>query len=93
MKFFKIFVVLLVVLFVVASVTGCTENQRAKKYGGSAKIELPKGQKLVTVTWKDENLWYLTRPMKPGEKPETYTFKEESSWGILSGTVTIVESQ
>lgn len=34
--------------------TSCTKNQRVKNWGGSATIELPANQKLVTVTWKEE---------------------------------------
>ncbi len=69
----------------------CTQNQRAKKFGGNAELTLPKGQKLMTVTWKDANLWYLTRPMNEGDSAEVYTFHEESSYGVLEGTYTIRE--
>lgn len=72
---------------------GCTANQRAKSFGGNAKVNLPAGQKLVTVTWKDDDLWYLTRVMTEGDKAETYTFQEESSWGLMEGTVTIIEKK
>lgn len=73
--------------------SGCTENQRAREWGGSARIELPKCEKLVNVTWKEGNdLWYLTRPFRSDEKPETYIFHEESSLGMMNGTVNIVET-
>ncbi len=72
---------------------GCTENQRAKQFGGTVTVDLPKEEKLVIVTWKDDNMWYLTRPFKDGEEPETYKFKEESSWGLAEGTVIIKESR
>ncbi len=72
---------------------GCTENQRAKNFGGNSTYELPKRQKLVLVTWKDNNIWYLTRSMKESETAETYTFQEESSFGLLNGTVTIKETK
>jgi hypothetical protein len=61
----------------------CTQNQRAKSLGGKATYELPKGLKLVVVTWKGENIWYLTRPMKENETAETYTFQEGSSYGKI----------
>ncbi len=73
--------------------TGCTENQKAKKYGGSTTYELPKGQKLINITWKDNNIWYLTRPMNENETAEIYTFQEESSYGVWEGTVTIKETK
>jgi hypothetical protein len=85
MKRFLIAAVLAVAL------VGCTSNQRAKDWGGSTSRTLPAGQKLVMVTWKDNNMWILTRPMRPEEKPEIYTFREDSSWGVLQGTLTINE--
>lgn len=30
----------------------CTENARVKQWGGEGTINLPKGRKLVNVTWK-----------------------------------------
>ncbi len=69
----------------------CTKNRRAFTWGGKLTIDLPANQKLVIATWKDANLWYLTRPMRAGEVPETYTFKEKSEWGVREGTVTFVE--
>lgn len=73
------------------TITGCSDNTRAKTYGGSVVIELPKGQKLVTATWKDAGIWYLTRPFRAGEFPEVSTFKEKSTYGMLEGTVTFKE--
>jgi hypothetical protein len=70
---------------------GCTQQERAKAWGGTATTTLPPGEKLVVVTWKETNLWYLTRPMKEGEVPETYTFREDSSYGMVEGKVIIRE--
>lgn len=69
--------------------TGC--NPVARKMGGDMTIHLKPGEKLVNVTWKETSLWFLTRPMKAGDTVETYKFKEDSTWGVLEGTVTIVE--
>lgn len=71
--------------------TGCTQNQRAKRFGGSATQDLPAGQQLVNVTWKDAQMWILTKPMEKDHEPVTYTFKEKSSYGMIEGTVKIVE--
>jgi len=70
---------------------GCTDNQRAKTFGGTKTISLPAGQKLVASTWKDDNLWYLTRPIRAGEVAEILTFKEDSSFGIVEGQVIFQE--
>ena len=80
-------------MIIISLLVGCTSNQRARVFGGSATENLPQGQKLVTMTWKDANLWLLTRPMREGETPETYKFKESSNFGALQGTVTVIESK
>ena len=74
-------------------VTSCTQNNRVKMFGGTGNINLPKGKKLVTVTWKDTQVWYLTRPMRDGEQTEVYQFQEESSWGMVEGTYNIIETK
>ena len=75
----------------VGALAGCTEQQRAKGLGGETTIELPKGKKLVMVTWKGAEIWLLTRDMREGDLIETYDFSEKSSWGLLEGKVTIKE--
>lgn len=82
----------LVLVFVIAMV-GCTENQRAKNFGGKSTVQLEQGQKLVNATWKEDNLWLLTREMRPGETAETYKFQEKSSYGVMEGTYIIVEKE
>jgi hypothetical protein len=66
---------------------GCTANEMARNYGGTATIDLPEGTKLVTATWKETNLWYLTRPMEEGERATTVTFQESSNMGVMEGTI------
>ncbi len=72
---------------------GCTENQRARQFGGTAHETLPAGQKLLVATWKQDSLWVLTRTMRAGEVPETYEFRESSSLGVVEGKVIITESK
>lgn len=84
---------LLLAIMMGVMVTSCTENDRVKTWGGEGTINLPKGQKLVNVTWKDTQIWYLTRPMDSNDVTETYQFQEESSWGVMEGTYTIIESK
>ena len=86
----KIIFVCLVTLLMAVGV-GCTEKERAREWGGSSTVTLNAGQKLVVATWKETNLWILTRPMREGEVAETYKFFEDSSWGIMEGEVVIVE--
>lgn len=75
---------------------GCTQQDRAREFGGTAKVEVPADQKFVNITWKTTgkgtaNLWILTRNRAHSDTKETYTFRESSSWGVLEGTVLIVE--
>lgn len=63
----------------------------AKKIGGSATIILPDNQKLQLVTWKNDNMWVLYRPMRPDEQAETYTYQEDSKYGLLEAKIVIRE--
>ncbi|AMB18727.1 hypothetical protein BH780_gp144 [Bacillus phage Eldridge] len=79
----------IILTILLASSVGC--QAAAKKYGGEMEVDLPKGEKLVNITWKDDSLWYLTRPMTKKDKEETYKFKESSNFGVLEGTITVKE--
>lgn len=71
--------------------TGCQEVVR--DFGGSMILELPANQKLEEITWKENSLWYLTRPMTEDDIAETHTFQQSSEWGVFEGTVTIIEKK
>ena len=73
--------------------TSCTEQQMTRKFGGEMEIHLPAGQELMEVTWKDNDLFYLTRPMAPDYVPVTKTFQESSSWGVMESTVLFIETR
>lgn len=90
MKFIK---KLLPIIILVITLQSCTENQRAKNYGGTMTINLPKGQKLETITFKNADVWYLTCPMLPTDSAVTHTFKEDSNFGVMSGTILIKETR
>lgn len=74
-------------------------NTIAKKIGGSATVKLPPNTKLVNVSWKTDpktdksSLYYLYRPMRKDEFPETYKYQEDSTWGVLESTIIIIESR
>lgn len=83
----------LLIIFAMFMLTGCTEQTITKEFGGDMTIRLEPGQKLEEITWKDDNLWYVTRPMRDDEFAETHTFQESSEFGLIEGTVYIVESE
>lgn len=64
-----------------------------RSFGGEMTIELDPNVKLEEITWKDNDLWYLTRPMTEDDVAETHTFQQSSNFGVLEGTVTIIESK
>lgn len=72
---------------------GCTENQMARNFGGTETIQLPKGRRLVNLTWKGDkgaaNLWILTK--EDTTKASIYYFEEKSDMGVMEGKVIIKE--
>lgn len=73
---------------------GCTENQMARNFGGTENISLPKGRRLVNITWKSAgssgaDLWVLTK--EDTTNPTTYYFEEKSDMGVMEGKVIIKE--
>jgi len=81
----------LLVMFLISS--SCTENKRARMYGGEMSVNVVPDQKVVNVTWKESNMWILTRPMNESDKPEIYSFSEKSKFGIWEGTIKIIETR
>lgn len=73
--------------------TGCTAQNFTRSYGGSMTVNLPVNQKLEEITWKENSLWYLTKPMTDDDIAEVHTFQQSSSFGIFEGTVTIIETK
>jgi hypothetical protein len=71
----------------------CTENSRARNWGGNITIKLDSDTKLVNATWRDNDLWVLTRQMRLDETPETYKFSEKSHFGVLQGEILFVETK
>lgn len=85
----RILFILMTILFFIS----CTENQMARKFGGTAEIKLPRGEKLLMVTWKETNLFYLTEPMDSNYIPKTKIFREDSNYGLIESKVVFIESR
>lgn len=81
---------LILVVVLIGLLYGC-EQLTTKTFGGNMTVNLPKNEKLVLATWKEDNFWYLTKPMKDNDIAETYLFREQSLMGIAQGTVKIIE--
>jgi len=81
----RIFALLIMALMVAILLPSCTENQRAKRFGGKMEYQVPKGEEFVNATWKDNNLWVITKNQTTG----TFYMHEVSDYGVLEGTVVI----
>lgn len=71
----------------------CTEQARVRKFGGEMEFVLPAGERLLTVTWRDDNLFYLTEPMEEDYVPRRKTFRESSSYGLHESVIVFIESR
>jgi hypothetical protein len=80
-----------VVLALVLSWAGCTGRVGGGDYGRTFAVKLRPGEKLVTASWRETDLWVLTRGARPGEVPESYVFRELSRTGWFEASVTIGE--
>jgi len=81
-------VLLIGVLFGLVSCQAVT-----KDLGGTTVINLEPNLKLEEITWKEDSIWYLTKPMLPEDIAETHTFEQQSNFGVFEGKVIIYESK
>jgi hypothetical protein len=75
--------ILIIAITAIAFLTSCTDNARARQFGGTETIDIPEGRILVNCTWKEADLWILTKDTATGEM----FFNEKSSFGILEGEI------
>ena len=85
--------IIIVIVILAFFVTRCAPQGCARHLGGTATTQISAGNKLVNVTWKDSQMWILTKPMASNDIAETYKFSERSLLGLLQGTVIIKESK
>ena len=63
----------------------CTDNQRARSFGGTETVKLEPNEKFINITWKQDNLWIIVQDTVTG----TYYAREKSSFGVMQGKVII----
>lgn len=54
-------------------------------------VDLPAGKKLVSISWRNGDPYYLLRDARPGETPERYTLSEQDNLVSLDDSYIIVE--
>jgi hypothetical protein len=77
----------MVALFIaiVMGSTSCTDNQRARSFGGTETIKLLPNEEFVNITWKQDNLWVIVKDTVTGK----FYAREKSSFGLMQGKVVI----
>lgn len=91
----KIICVTLIIITLISIILCCSscQNNLTRSFGGEMTVKLPINTKLEMITWKEDSLWYLTRPMTENDIAEVHTFEESSEFGVFEGTVTIIETK
>jgi hypothetical protein len=72
-----------ILAFAIISLASCTANERARNYGGTETVDIPEGRILINCTWKQDDLWILTKDTTTGKM----YFNEKSSWGVMEGEI------
>jgi hypothetical protein len=80
-------------ILTILSFSSCTEQERARNFGGKIEIEVPAGYKVTSATWKECELFYFLEPMEEGYVPKEKRFIESSSYGIFESEVTFKEKR
>ena len=82
-----------ILLFVLISIVLSSCQTCSRQFGGTTTTRLHKGKKLMNISWKDDDLWYLTRDMLPTDTAQTYLYGEDSNLGMMNGKVIIIETK
>ena len=71
---------------------GC-ENYTTKHFGGTMTIDVEPGYKVMTATFKEDEIWYFVEPMDSTYVPTQKKFVEKSMFGALEGTIIFNETK
>ena len=77
--------VLITTLLGLLLLSSCTDNARARNFGGTENITLDKNEVFMAATWKEADLWITVKDTVSGD----YIFREKSSLGVLEGKIII----
>jgi len=76
---------LTMVAITLLALASCTDNQRARSFGGTETIKLEPNEKFMNLTWKQDDIWVIVQDTIKG----TIYAKEKSSFGVMQGKVII----
>jgi len=63
----------------------CTDNTRARRFGGTEAIKLEPQEKFINITWKQDDIWIIVKDTISG----VYYAREKSSFGVWQGKIII----
>jgi len=81
----KVSIMAVLFIAIVMGSTSCTDNQRARSFGGTETIKLLPNEEFVNITWKQDNLWVIVKDTVTGK----FYAREKSSFGVMQGKVVI----
>lgn len=84
-------VIFFLIVVLISCSTSCSDQGMTRSYGGTEEVNLEPNRKLIEITWKDTDLWYLTRAMTEDDVAEDYIFQQKHSVGWVEGKVIIHE--
>lgn len=84
--------IILLILVLSFSFLGCSSISNSFNRE-TMTITLEPNRKMVSITYKDKNMWILTKEMKSTDIVEIYNFEEYSKYGILDGKLIIKEKR
>lgn len=76
---------IILVAITLLALVSCTDNERARNYGGTEIVNLQPQEKFINITWKQDNLWIVVQDTITGD----FYAREKSSFGVLEGKVII----
>ena len=76
---------LFLIAVVAMTIISCTDNQRARSFGGTETIKLQPNEEFINITWKQDNLWVIVKDKTTGK----FYAREKSSFGMMEGKVVI----
>jgi hypothetical protein len=74
---------LTMVAITLLALASCTNNQRARNFGGTETVKLEPNEKFINITWKQDNLWIIVQDTVTG----TFYAREKSSFGVMQGII------
>ena len=70
-------------MFLSITLLSCTQNQRARTFGGSETVDLPQNCVFVNSTWKETDLWIVVKDTITNQ----HYMYEKSSFGLIEGKI------